>query len=146
VLGGILAYGRLPVQVAEEKYDLKSKWLTWPARVQQVALVIGVSSIAGALFLALTAPSATGTLYAVPSAIKAVQEARKHVPVGALSLRLVKVQSILGVDERNPSTRVWHVVFEGERRRASPRDRRPPERFALDVFLDARTGESHTVP
>lgn len=145
VLGGILAYGRVPIQLADEKYNLKSRFLTYPARVQQATLVFGMLFLAGALFLALTAPSVTGTLYAVPSAIEAVEEARKHVPAGVSSLRLAKLQSILGVDEKNPSARVWQVGFEGEQRRASPRCRKL-ERFTLDVFLDARTGTAYTVP
>jgi len=145
VLGGVLAYARIPIQLAAATYDLEDKWLTYPARGQQVAFILSMLCLAAALFSALTAPSVAGANYQIPSAIAAVREARKHVPAAVSPWRLVKVESIAGIDERNPDARVWHVTLESE----PPQGSAPSctrTRVSVDVLLDAKTRKVQTIP
>jgi hypothetical protein len=49
VVGGILAYMRIPVMLSEKNYDLEDKFLTPPGKIQQLAFFIGIIVLGVAL-------------------------------------------------------------------------------------------------
>ena len=53
VVGGILAYSRVPIMLAEGNYDLEDRYLTVPGRGQQVLFVFGVVALGIALVVIL---------------------------------------------------------------------------------------------
>jgi hypothetical protein len=54
VIAGVLAYSRIPIQLAEENYDLEDKWFTYPGRVHQGAFLLGIVCLGAALIVALS--------------------------------------------------------------------------------------------
>jgi hypothetical protein len=54
IVAGVLAYSRIPIQIAEENYDLEDKWFVIPGRIHQLAFVIGIICLGGTLILALS--------------------------------------------------------------------------------------------
>jgi hypothetical protein len=52
---GILALSAIPMMVAKQNYNLEDPYLTWPARVHQVAFVLGI------ILLGVTLASSVGT-------------------------------------------------------------------------------------
>lgn len=46
---GILAISAIPMMVAKSNYDLEDRFLTWPARVHQLAFVAGILCLGAAL-------------------------------------------------------------------------------------------------
>lgn len=53
VVGGMLAYMRIPVMLSEGNYDLEDKYLTPPGKTQQVAFFFGILSLGLALGILL---------------------------------------------------------------------------------------------
>jgi hypothetical protein len=42
ILGGMLAYMRIPVMLSERNYNLEDKYMTWPGRAQQLAFLFAI--------------------------------------------------------------------------------------------------------
>jgi hypothetical protein len=53
IIGGILAYMRIPVMLSEQKYDLEDKYMIWPGRFQQLAFLLGILLLGIALGILL---------------------------------------------------------------------------------------------
>jgi hypothetical protein len=53
ILGGIVAYMRIPVMLSEKNYDLEDKYMIWPGRVQQRAFLFGIPVLGFALAILL---------------------------------------------------------------------------------------------
>ncbi|HYM77613.1 MAG TPA: hypothetical protein VE377_16695 [Candidatus Dormibacteraeota bacterium] len=49
VVGGMLAYMRIPVMLSDSNYDLEDKFLTPPGKVQQIAFFVGIIVLGVAL-------------------------------------------------------------------------------------------------
>jgi len=48
---GVLAYSRIPVLLAEEKYDIEDPYLCWPGRLHQILFGLGIILLGSALVL-----------------------------------------------------------------------------------------------
>ena len=57
VIAGVLAYSRIPVQLAEENYDLEDRFFTYPGKVHQLTFIIGILCLGIALILILVGSS-----------------------------------------------------------------------------------------
>jgi hypothetical protein len=53
VLGGIIAYMRIPVMLSEKNYDLEDRYMIRPGRVQQLSFLIGIPALGMSLGILL---------------------------------------------------------------------------------------------
>lgn len=74
VLAGLVAGMRIPIQLAEENYDVEDKFLKYPGMIQQITFFFGILSLGIALTFILvrqapkTESSDTGTSNSKPAA------------------------------------------------------------------------------
>lgn len=117
LIAGVLVYARVPVQLAEQNYDLENKFLIWPGRVHQLAFMVALLFLGFVLINTLLYPSKP--IYKLASAYQVIPMIKEGLPPEARFVRLVTVELIQGLDQSGTHGPVWHVQAEIERAQQS---------------------------
>ena len=147
VVSGVLAYSRIPIQLAEQKYDLEDRYFTFPGRIHQITFLLGIACLGLSLVLILKVP----TEYKILSAQQAINKVIHQLPSDIRILKVEKVESIKGLDESKPALPIWHVQIEVEKVAATSCEnisilQSSGIKKTTDYFIDAKTGEMLKVP
>lgn len=53
VVAGVLAYSRIPIQLAERNYNLHDKWFSVPGKVHELTFILGIIGLGVSLIVIL---------------------------------------------------------------------------------------------
>lgn len=152
VIAGVLAYSRVPIQLAEESYDLEDKFFIYPGRIHQITFILGIACLGTALIFILKVPAA----YKIHSAQQAMNTVKSQLPSDVTLLKVTKLDLIKGLEESKPGLPVWYVQIEAKRIEPIKKDnaakpvakgtckvieKESGKTVTLDYFIDAKTGE-----
>lgn len=135
VVGGVLAYSRIPVMLAEENYDLEDRYFIVPGRIHQITFGLGVIWLGIALVLGIV----SSPHFEVVSAKDAVAVAISSKQLDMQVLSVEKVELLTGVTDTEQQRPVWHVQLKLVSSKI-------PEPTTRSYFIDSYSGAVLTVP
>ena len=113
LIAGVLVYARIPIQLKNENYNLEDKFLSFPGRIHQITLLLGITLICCSLFFIINAPPADSS-YKIKTAQNATTIIKEQVPTNLLILSndTNKIELIKSIDENSDSVPTWYIQFE----------------------------------
>jgi hypothetical protein len=151
LFGGVVVYGRIPIMLSRQNYNLEDGIFKWGGRVHHVAFILGILAL-GALLGSAVFLDQTSS-YKVSTAKIAVDRIQDLLPKNTTIAAVLNVEQLPGVDKLRPETIVWHVQVQlkSNQKAAVPAAASAPALPAsattvVDYFLDAKTGACTAIP
>lgn len=148
VVFGVAAYSRIPIQLAEQNYNIEDRYFIIPGRAHQVFFLLGVISLGLSLVLTIKLP----TEYNILNARQAADRAAHQLPTNTVLKKVEKVELLKGLEDSKKSAPVWHVQVELKASENGVKQGRLVKAAAniptitCDYFIDAKTGDILRLP